>query len=51
MPSFVPCLHAEADTRIFAHAMEAAKRHNKKTSSCTADTNVVVLVIHEVQQL
>ena len=25
MPSFAPCLHEEADTRIFAHATEAAK--------------------------
>ena len=28
MPSFSPCLHGEADTRIFAGATEAAKRPN-----------------------
>ena len=26
MPSFAPCLHEEADTKIFARATEAAKR-------------------------
>ena len=51
MPSFTPCLHKEADTRIFTRAMEAAKRPYKKISSCTVDTDVVVLVIHVVQQL
>ena len=30
MPSFAPCMHEEADIRSFAHAMEAAKRVNKK---------------------
>ena len=49
--SFAPCLHEEADTRIFARAMEAAKRPNKKISSCAVDTDVVVLVMHVVQQL
>ena len=51
MPTFSPCLHEEADTRIFACATEAAKRPNKKISSCTVDTDVVVLVIPVVQQL
>ena len=51
MPSFVPCLHEEADARIFARATEAAKRPNKKISSCAVDTDVVVLVITLVQQL
>ena len=51
MPSFVPCLHEEADTRIFARATEAAKRTNKKISSCNVDTDVVVLVISVVQML
>ena len=50
-PSFAPCLHEEADTRIFAHATEAAKRHNKKISNCTVYTAIVVLVINVVQQL
>ena len=48
MPSFAPSLHEEADTRIFACAMEAA---NKKISSCAVDTDDVVLFIHVVQQL
>ena len=43
MPSFSPCLHEEADIRIFARATEAAKKPNKKISSCTVGTNVVVL--------
>ena len=51
MPSYAPCLHEEADTRIFARATEAAKRPNKKISSCAVDTDVVVLVIPVVQQL
>ena len=48
MPSFAPCLYEEADT---SRATEAAKRPNKKISSCTVDTDVVVLVIPVVQQL
>ena len=51
MPSFAPCLHEEADSRIFARAMEAAKRPNKKISSCAVDTDEVVLVIPVVHQL
>ena len=51
MPSFAPCLHGEADTKIFTGAMEAAKRPNKKISSCTVNTDVVVLVISVVQPL
>ena len=45
MPSFAPCWHEEADTRIFAHAMEAAKRPNKKISSCAVYSPIVILVI------
>ena len=51
MPSFAPCLHEEADTRIFSRATEAAKKPNKKLSCCAVDTDVVVLVIPVVQQL
>ena len=51
MSSFASCLHEEADTIMFAHAAEAAKRANKKISSRTVGTDVEVLVIHEVQQL
>ena len=51
MPSFAPCLHEEADIRIFAHATETAKRPNKKISIRAVDTDVVVLVIPMVQQL
>ena len=51
MPSLSPCLHEEADTRIFARATEAAKRPYKKISGCAVDTDVVVLVIPVVQQL
>ena len=51
MPSFAPCLHVETDTRIFARVKEAAKRPNKKISSCDVNTAIVVLVIPVVQQL
>ena len=51
MPSFAPCLHEQADTRIFARATEVAKRPNKKISSCSVSTAIVVLVITVVQQL
>ena len=49
MLSFAPCLHEEADTRIFA--ADAAKRPNKKISSCAVDTDIVVLVIPVVKEL
>ena len=39
MPSFVPCFHEEADTRIFACATKAAKRPNKKISGWAVDTD------------
>ena len=48
---FAPCLHEETDTRIFARATEGAQRPNKKISSSSVDTIVVVLVIPAVQQL
>ena len=51
VPLLAPCLHEEADTRIFARATEAAKRPNKKITHCAVDTDVVVLVIPVVQQL
>ena len=51
MPSFAPCLHEEAGTTLFPRATEAAKRPNKKISSCAVDTNTVVLVKPVVQQL
>ena len=51
MSSLAPCLHEEADTRIFARAMEAAKRPNKKINRWVVDPDVVVLVIPVVQQL
>ena len=51
MPSFVPCLHEEADTRLFASVTEAVKRPYKKISSYAVDTDVVVLVIPVVHKL
>ena len=39
MPSFAPCLHGEADTRIFAGATEAAKRPNTRKKA------VVLLIL------
>ena len=49
--SRAPCLNEEAETRMFAHATEAAKMANKKISSRTVGTDVVVLAIPVVQQL
>ena len=49
MPSFAPCLHEEADTRIFARATKAAKRPNKKISRCAVYTAIVILVISVVR--
>ena len=49
--SLAPCSHEEADTIMFAHAAEAAKRAYKKISSDTVDTDVRVLAIPVVQQL
>ena len=46
MPSFTPCLHEEADTRIFARATESAKMPDKKISSCAVDTDVVRSSVH-----
>ena len=51
MSSFAPCLHEEADTIMLAHASEAAKRANTKINCRTVGTDVVVLVMHVVQQL
>ena len=52
MSSRAPCFfNEEADTRMFAHATEAAKMTNKKISSHTVGTDIVVLAIHVVQQL
>ena len=51
MPSFAPCLHEGAVTRIFGLAMEVAERPNKKISSYAVYTAIVVLVITFVQQL
>ena len=51
MPLFAPCLHDEADTRLFTLLQKQAKGLNKKKSSCAVDTDVLVLVIPVVQQL
>ena len=42
MPSFAPYLHEETDTSIFTRATEAAKRPNKKISSCAVYTAIEV---------
>ena len=46
--SLAPCSHEEADTIMFAHATEAAKRANNIISSHTVDSDVVVLVIKQL---
>ena len=40
MSSLAPCLHEEADTRMFACATDAAKSSYKKISSFAVDTDV-----------
>ena len=40
MSSLAPCLHEEADTRMFACATEVAKRPYKKISSCAVDIDL-----------
>ena len=40
MSSLAPCLHEEADTRIFACATEVVKSSYKKINSCAVDTDV-----------
>ena len=40
MFSLAPCLHEETDTRMFACAMEAAKKPYKEINSCAFDTDV-----------
>ena len=51
MSAIAPCLHEEADTRMFPHATEEVKRANKKIGSHTVGTDLVVLVILMEQQL
>ena len=48
MPSLAHCLLEEADTRMFANVTEAAQRANKKISSRTIDSDVVILVIQQL---
>ena len=46
-----PCLHEEADTRMFVHAADAASRRHKKMIVRTVDTDVVVLAVSVFEQL
>ena len=48
MPSFAPCLHEEAETRI---VLRKQLKGYKKISSYAVDTDLVVLVIPVVQHL
>ena len=49
--SLAPCLHEEADTRMFVHAADAASREHKKMIVRTVDTDVVVLAVSVFEQL
>ena len=49
--SLVPCLHEEADTRMFVHAADASNRGHKKSIIRIVDTLVVVLAVYVVQHL
>ena len=49
--SLAPCLHEEADTRMFVHAADAASRGRKKIIVRTVDTDVVVLAVSVFGQL
>ena len=51
MSLLAPCLREEADIRMFAHIMEAAKRAKKKISSRTVGTDVGVRVVPVVEQM
>lgn len=43
--SLSPCLHEEADTRMFVHAADAANSGHNKITIRSVDTDVVVLAI------
>ena len=48
--TLAPCLHEEADTRMFVHAADAASGGHKNIIIRTVDTDVVVLAVYVVQQ-
>ena len=45
--SLVPCLHEEADTRMFVHAADAASGGHKKTIVRTVETDVKASILYK----
>ena len=45
LSSLAPCSHEEADTRLFLHVADAARKGCKKICVLTVDTDVVVIAI------
>ena len=46
-----PCNHEEADTRIVLHLSDAVQRGHSDIIICTADTDVVVLVVSNFHKI
>ena len=51
LASLAPCSHEEADTRLFIHAGDAARKGHRKLCIRTVDTDVAVLVIAMFNQI
>ena len=49
--SLAPCMHEEADTRIFLHLEDAVCSMDTTVSIRTVDTDVVVLAVASAQRL
>ena len=51
LASLAPCSHEEADTRLFIHAGDAARKGHRKLCIRTVDTDVAVLAIAMFNQI
>ena len=51
LESVSPCLHEEADTRIFVHARDAAIGGSKALVIKANDTDIVVIAVSVLPQL
>ena len=49
--SLAPCTHEEADTRIFVHAADMARKGVRKIAIRTVDTDVLVLALSAFEPL
>jgi hypothetical protein len=41
-----PCNHEEADTRLLLHVLDASKNDNRKITTVTVDTDVVIIALY-----